>query len=206
MYTLYGKTFTMSMVPQAVLDEIGAPYDLVTLTEEGAVTDPDYLALRPDGLVPTLVDGDLVLYEGSAIAMHLADKHTEANLAPPVGDPRRAAYYQWLVYLGSMVHPLVAQEYHADWYAESEAAVTEVRENAMQRADKMWSEIETQMGDGPWLIGEQFTAADILFWLQANFHYDAPRMLAENPKVGALVERISARPKIAALMQQHGLN
>ena len=206
MYKLYGKPFTMSMVPQGMLDEIGAPYDLVTLTEEGVVTDPEYLALRPDGLVPTLIDGDLVLYEGSAIAMHLADKHPEANLAPPVGDPERAAYYQWLVYLGSMAHPLVAQEYHADWYAETEAGIEEVRANAQRRADDLWSQIETQIGDGPWLLGEQFTAADILFWLQANFHYDAPRMMTENPKVGALVERISARPKIAALMQQHGLN
>lgn len=205
MYQLYGKMITMSILPQAVLDEIETPYDLITLTEEGVVTDPDYLKLRPDGLVPTLVDGELVIYEGSAIAMYLADKHADARLAPALNDPKRAAYYQWMIYLGSMAHPLVAQEYHADWYAETEAGIAEVKANAQRRADELWSQIETQVGDGPWLLGEHFSAADILFWLQANFHYDAPRMFAENPRVNALVERIAARPKIAAIMQQHGL-
>lgn len=205
MYQLYGKMITMSILPQAVLDEIDTPYDLITLTEEGVVTDPDYLKLRPDGLVPTLVDGELVIYEGSAIAMYLADKHADARLAPALNDPKRAAYYQWMIYLGSMAHPLVAQEYHADWYAETEAGIAEVKANAQRRADELWSQIETQVGDGPWLLGEHFSAADILFWLQANFHYDAPRMFAENPRVNALVERIAARPKIAAIIQQHGL-
>ena len=205
MYRLYGKPFTMSMVPQAVLDDIGAPYELITLTQAGVVTDPDYLKLRPDGLVPTLVDGDLVIYEGSAIAMHLADKHAEARLAPPVGSRERARYYQWMIYLGSMVHPAVALEYHPDWFAKSDGAIAEVKVRAQQRCDELWSQIESQVGDGPWLLGQDFSAADILFWLQAQFHYDAKRMLSENKKVNALVERVSARPKIAALMRQHGL-
>jgi len=205
MYRLYGKIFTMSMLPQAVLDDIGTPYELITLTQEGVVTDPEYLKLRPDGLVPTLVDGDLVIYEGSAIAMYLADKHAEARLAPPVGSRERAAYYQWMIYLGSMVHPAVALEYHPDWFADSDAAIAEVQACARRRCDGLWAQIETQVGEGPWLLGKDFSAADFLFWLQAMFHYDAKRMLAENPKVKALVERVSARPKIAALMQQHGL-
>jgi glutathione S-transferase len=205
MYRLYGKPFTMSILPQAVLDEIGAPYDLVTLTQEGVVTDPEYLKLRPDGLVPTLVDGDFVIYEGSAIAMYLADKHAEARLAPPVGSRERARYYQWMIYLGSMVHPAVALEYHPDWFAESAGAIAEVQACARRRCDELWAQIETQVGDGPWLLGEQFTAADVLFWLQAMFHHDAQGMLAENKKVNALVERAAARPTIAAIMQQHGL-
>lgn len=205
MYRLYGKAITMSILPQAVLDEIGAPYELITLTQEGPITDPDYLRLRPDGLVPTLTDGDLVIYEGSAIAMYLADQHPEAGLAPPVGSPERAHYYQWMIYLGSMVHPAVALEYHPDWFAQSAGAIAEVQACARRRCDELWSQIETQVGDGPWLLGETFSAADVLFWLQAMFHYDAQRMLAENKKVNALVERVAARPKIAAVMQQHGL-
>ena len=88
MYRLYGKPFTMSMVPEGTLEEIGVPYETVTLPD-GRSTDPAYLELRPDGLVPTLVDGDLVIYEGSAIAMHLADRHKGAGLAPPPGEPRK---------------------------------------------------------------------------------------------------------------------
>ena len=98
MYRLYGKPFTMSMVPEGTLDEIGVPFETVTLPD-GRSTDPAYLELRPDGLVPTFVDGDLVVYEGSAIAMHLADRHKEAGLAPLPGSRERAWWYQWMVCL-----------------------------------------------------------------------------------------------------------
>ena len=88
MYRLYGKPYTMSMVPEVAMDEIGAEYELINMPD-GISTDPDYLALRADGLVPTLVDGDHVVIEGSAIAMHLADKYPDAKLAPPLGSKAR---------------------------------------------------------------------------------------------------------------------
>ncbi len=204
MYRLYGKPYTMSMVPEGTLDEIGADYDLIELPD-GRSTDPDYLKLRPDGLVPTLVDGDLVVIEGSAIAMHLADRHPQAGLAPPPGSPARAAWYQWMLYLNSMVHPAIANEYHAAWYTDEESGVEGVRRRAGRNLEQLWAGIDGLVAGRAWLAGEAFSTADILFLAEAYMPVDYAAMLARHPHVAALVARIQARPKMAALLERHGI-
>lgn len=203
MYRLYGKPFTMSMVPEGAMDELGIAYESIMLPP-GPVTDPAYLALRPDGLVPTLTDGGLVIYEGSAIAMWLAERH--GGLAPAPGTPERARWLQWMVWLGSMVHPQVALEFHADWFTDDPAAIPAIQARARRAADELWAQIEGQLGDDPWLCGEAFTTADILFLIQALFHWDARAMFARSPRVSALAGRIQARPAMAALLKKHGVD
>ena len=202
MYRLYGKPVTMSMVPEGILDELGIAHEVITLPP-GPATDPAYLKLWPDGLVPTLTDGDLVIYEGSAIAMWLAEKH--GALAPAPGPPERAAWLQWMVWLGSMLHPQVALEYHPDWFTDDPAMIPAIQAKARRSCDALWAQIEGQLGDGPWLCGAEFTTADILFLVQALFHWDVGAMLARSPKVAALVGRIQARPAMAGLLRKHGL-
>lgn len=202
MYRLYGKPFTMSMVPEGTLDEIGVPFETVTLPD-GRSTDPAYLELRPDGLVPTLVDGDLVIYEGSAIAMHLADRHEEAGLAPPPGSRERAWWYQWMVWLGSVVHPTVANEYHADWYTTEPDGIEGVRQAARRHADDLWRQIDASVAGRTWLVGERFSTADILLLVQAAMHWDCHAMIAREKHVGAIVRRIQSRPAMAALLERH---
>ena len=204
MYRLYGKPFTMSMVPEGTLDEIGVPFETVTLPD-GRSTDPAYLELRPDGLVPTFVDGDLVVYEGSAIAMHLADRHTEAGLAPLPGSRERAWWYQWMVWLGSVVHPTVANEYHADWYTTAPDGIDGVRQAAQRNADNLWRQIDASVAGQTWLVGERFSTADILLLVQACMHWDCHAMIARERHVGAIVRRIRARPAMAELLERHGV-
>lgn len=200
MYRLYGKPFTMSMVPEGVMDELGIDYESIMLPP-GPVSDPAYLALRPDGLVPTLTQGDLVIYEGSAIAMYLTEQH--GGLAPAIGTPERARWLQWMLYLGSMVHPAVALEFHPDWFTDDPAAIPAIQARARRTGDELWGQIEAQLGDDPWLTGKDFTCADILFLVQALFHWDAPAMLARSPRVAALVGHIQARPAMTALLGRH---
>ncbi len=204
MYRLYGKPFTMSMVPEGTLDEIGVPFETVTLPD-GRSTDPAYLELRPDGLVPTFVDGDLVVYEGSAIAMHLADRHKEAGLAPLPGSRERAWWYQWMVWLGSVVHPTVANEYHADWYTTAADGIDGVRQAAQRNADNLWRQIDASVAGQTWLVGERFSTADILLLVQACMHWDCHAMIARERHVGAIVRRIRARPAMAELLERHGV-
>ena len=89
-----------SMAPHFVLEEIGRPFELeyVDRTHDRHKS-PDYLALNPTGLIPVLIDGDLVLYEAAAICLHLADTHPEKRLAPELGTPERAQCYKWLMWL-----------------------------------------------------------------------------------------------------------
>ena len=100
MIQLHYYPSTAAMVPHIVLEEIGVPYQRVLVDRmQNAHKTPDYLRLNPNGLIPVLVDGDLVLYETAAICLHLCDTHPEAGLVPPLGTAERAHFYKWLMWL-----------------------------------------------------------------------------------------------------------
>src|SRR5689334_9423574 len=106
MLTLYHSTQSRSVRPRWLLEEIGAPYELVRLnlgTQENKR--PEYLRINPNGTVPALVDGDHALFESAAICQYLADRFPEKRLAPPVGTPARGLYYQWIHYAMATLEP-----------------------------------------------------------------------------------------------------
>jgi glutathione S-transferase len=100
MIQLHYYPSTAAMMPHILLEEIGVPYQRVLVDRmKDAHKAPDYLQLNPNGLIPVLIDGDLVLYETAAICLHLSDTHPQAGLAPPLGSPERAHGYKWLMWL-----------------------------------------------------------------------------------------------------------
>ena len=105
MIQLHYAPSTASMVPHILLEEIGAPYQRVLVDRAGGEHKrPDYLKLNPNGLIPVLVDGDLVLYETAASVLHLVDTHPAAGLAPgAIGSAERAQFYKWLIWLTNSV-------------------------------------------------------------------------------------------------------
>src|SRR5579875_974030 len=109
MLKLYYAPMSRAVRPRWVLEEIGAPYELVKIDlAKNEQKRPEYLAVNPNGTVPALEDGDLRLFESAAICQYLADKFPEARLAPPPGTPARGLYYQWIHYAMSGVEPLAA--------------------------------------------------------------------------------------------------
>jgi glutathione S-transferase len=104
MYTLYYAVTSAAFAPCMVLEEVGADYELVEVDiSKEKPRDPAFLKLNPNGWVPVLVDGDMVLHESAAIVMYLCDRHPEAGLAPPPDSALRGLYYQWLLYLADTV-------------------------------------------------------------------------------------------------------
>src|SRR3569833_4774792 len=102
MYKLYYYPGNANLAPHMLLEELGAAYELVLVDRDrNAHNSPEYLKLNPNGQIPTLVDGDLVLYETAAICLHLVARHPEAGLAPPCGSEARAHFYEWLIYLAN---------------------------------------------------------------------------------------------------------
>ena len=100
------------MAPHAALAEIGVEYELVRIEREQAQTDPAYLALNPLGVVPTLVEGELVLTESAAILLYLADRYPEARLAPE----DRTQFYRWLVFLTNTVQTTMLRFFYPERY------------------------------------------------------------------------------------------
>src|SRR5687768_8022055 len=97
MYSLYYAPGAASMLVHWLLIELGVSHELRLVdTKAGQQKSAEYLALNPNGVVPTLLDGGQPRFECSALAMLLADRHAQAGLAPAQDDPKRAEYLQWM--------------------------------------------------------------------------------------------------------------
>src|SRR5438067_8699474 len=122
---LYYSTQSRAVRPRWILEEIGAPYELVRLQLGTDTKTPAYLKINPNGTVPALVDGDLALFESAAICQYLADRYPEKRLAPPAGTPARGLYYQWIHYaMAALEPPIVTIFLHTVRRAEAERNAT----------------------------------------------------------------------------------
>jgi len=123
MYKLYYESGAASMAPHAVLQEIGAPHELVLVdTGKGEHRGAAYLKLNPNGRIPTLDHDGMIMYESAAICLYLSERHPDAKLMPAVGAPRRGHFLQWLTFLTNTVQEASMQWFHPDYYADDAAA------------------------------------------------------------------------------------
>lgn len=206
MVALYYYPSNASLMPHMLLREIGAPFELRLVDRrENAQKSAEYLRLNPNGLIPVLVDGDLVLFETAAIVLHLVDKHPEANLAPLVGTPERAQFYKWLVHLTNTPQAEYIAYYYPERRARSEAAIAEVKAVSEERLNRMFDVIEEQLGQGPWLLGERFSAVDLYLYMMMRWGRGLARPPRSLPNLGAFAERILARPAVMAAIEAEGL-
>ena len=131
----------------------------------GIVDTPAYRALNPNGLIPVLLDGDLVVYETAAIAMHLADTHPQAGLMPPLGTPDRAVAYQWLAWLTNALQATLLVYYYPErWVAEGNAAAAaEVQARAEARIGGLLDQLDAECArrGGPWFLGGQVSVLPV---------------------------------------------
>src|ERR1700757_3697889 len=113
MYQLHYFPANANAAAHMLLEELGAKYNLVLVDRaKDAQKSKEYLKINPNGRIPTLVDDELVLFESVAIILHLLDQHPEAGLAPKVGTPERAKFYQWMTFLtNSLQEELMIWQY-----------------------------------------------------------------------------------------------
>ncbi len=194
------------MVVHLALLEIGAPYrlELVDLGA-GAQRDPGYLKLHPHGLVPTLIVDDAPVTESAALLMLLAERHPDARLAPAPGSPGRAAWYQWVVYLANTLAPTYRfWFYPPDLGAPEHAA--QVREALQRRIESAWSRLETHLVvNGPYLVGGEFSGADLYLTMLMRWSRKMPRPATEWPALRQLADRVRARASWKRLYELEGL-
>jgi glutathione S-transferase len=199
MYALYYFPGNASLLPHMMLREIGAPLELRLVDRaRNAQNSPDYLKLNPNGRIPVLIDDGLVLYETAAIALHLVDKHPEAGLAPRVGTPERAQFYKWMVHLTNTPQAEFRAYFYPHEHVTEAASAPSVKEAAEARLNGMFDRIAAQLGDGPWLLGERFSAADLFLFMLIRWGRNMSRPPRTLPGLGALAARVLARPAVRA--------
>ena len=203
MMQLHHYPSTAAMIPHIVLEEIGAPYQLVHVDRAAdAHKAPAYLRLNPNGLLPTLVDGDLVLYEAAAIVLHLCDTHPQAQLAPAPGTAERAQFYKWLVWLTNTLQAtLIVYFYPERWVNEgNEGAKAEVKRHAEARVGVLLGLLDDHLAaqSGPWFFGDRYTAVDayvftLCRWTR-GFRNETPARSGTH--IGPYLQRMLERPAV----------
>jgi glutathione S-transferase len=185
--TLYHAAPSRSSITRWMLEEIGEPYDIHLLSlSSGDNRTPDYLAINPMGKVPALKHGDTVITEAAAICAYLADEFPRAKLNVPIGAPRRGVYLKWLFFGPSCI----------------EAAIMDrafPRKEEARRAALGYGDFDTVMdvtakalAKGPYLVGDQFTAADVVIGSTLRWGVMF-KMLPERPEFTAYADRLAAR-------------
>jgi glutathione S-transferase len=205
-YALYYFPGNASLLPHMMLREIGADFELRLVDRSrNAQNSPEYLKLNPNGRIPVLIDGALALYETAAIALHLCDRHPEAGLAPPAGTPERALFYRWLVHLTNTPQAEYRSWFYPHEFVTDEAAAPTVKAAAERRLNDIFDRIADQLGAGPWLLGERFSAADLYLLMLIRWGRAMPRPPRTLPPLGALAERVLARPAVQATIAAEAL-
>jgi len=188
------------MAPHSALEEIGEPFEIREVErDDRGQSPPEYLAINPLGRVPALVDGDLVLWEAAAITMHLADKHPETQLLPPPGTNARAVALRWLVYLTNTVQATFMHYAYPERLVAPEA-VDAVKAGAEKHLTAALEHINEQLGEGPYLLGPSFSAADLYLQMVTRWCRRLPRKAWSLPNIGPHYRLLSERPSVKRML------
>ena len=187
MYKLFYALGSAAMGTRVMLEEIGAPYELIQTTiAMDEPRPPEQLALNPNGWVPVLIWGeDAAMYECAAITVFLCDRHPEAPLAPAIDDPERGLYLQTLVYFSNSVQNAFQLNYYPDRFADTPADEPGAQKRGIRRLRETWKVIDDQIGDNEWVLGERFSAADIYLFMLTTW--------LQPPRGHPPVDRVSQR-------------
>ena len=211
MLQLHWYPGTAAMIPHIVLEEMDVPYERVLVDRaRDHHKRPDYLKLNPNGLIPVLTDGDLVLYETAAIVLHLCDTHPQAQLAPALATSERAHFYKWLVWCTNTLQAtLLAYFYPERWVKEGNAeGAAEVKAAAQARVQPLLDQLDDLLArGGPWALGERYSALDayvftLCRWTR-NFSEGKAR---ERTHLGPYLQRMADRPAVQRVFANEQLS
>jgi glutathione S-transferase len=185
---LYHAAPSRSATVRWMLEEVGEPYDIHLLKlAAGDNQKPDYLAVNPQGKVPALKHKGVVITEVAAICAYLADEFPRAKLAIPAGDPRRGAYFSWLFFGPSCVEPAITDRAFPRKEPPRAGAV------GYRDIETLADILAKAVAKGPYLMGEQFTAADVV--IGSGIRWGTMfKLIPERAAFKAYIERIAARP------------
>lgn len=194
--TLFHHPHTRAASVVWMLEEVGTPYEVrnVELTK-GEHKRPELLALNPMGKLPILVediegsDTPVVVTEVAAIGLYLADRHAPGRLAPLLDDPRRGTYLRWSFFAPSVIEP-ASMARHAKWEYRAGTA-------GWGDYDAMLGAIRFALAPGPFLLGDQFSMADVVFGSTLRFMLKF-RLVAHEPCFDDYVARLESRPALQA--------
>lgn len=187
MMQLYWSPRSRSFSAIWLMEETGQPYERVlTDISSGAQKRAEYLAINPMGKVPALKDGEVTLAETAAVCAYVSERYPQAKLTPPIGDPLRARFLYWLFFLPACIEPAMVQ------------IATKLEMNSVAAgwgdAQRVFDVLDAALAKGPWMLGENFSAADVAIGSALNFSVRLFKMVPSRPAFESYIDRCRARP------------
>ncbi len=201
MPTLYYHPGNANLAPHVVLEEIGAPFELALVDRKNnAHKSPEYLALNPNGTIPVLVDGDVVLYEAAAICLYLADKHPETALVPALRTPQRAQCYKWLFWCTNTLQAMLMHYFYPERLVDEgdAAGANQVQRRAEARIGPMLDQLDAQLAShvGEWMLPDGYGVVDPFALMLCRWTRGFQRPARSLPHLGPYLARMLARPAV----------
>jgi glutathione S-transferase len=196
MYKLYYSPGLASLAPHFILREIGVPHELVLVDRTlGQHKSADYLAINPNGRIPTFTDGSFALFESAAICLHLADRHPEAKLIAGLGSDVRSHTYQWLTFLTNTLQADLWQYFRPEFYVEAERrdAFKDVMQGHVARHLEV---LDRHLEGRACLAGDSLSIADFYLFMLGRWSRHIARPTRTFPNLSRLMERVCSRQSV----------
>ena len=170
-----------------MLEEAQVPYERVRIEigDEASKAGTAFRTASPMGKVPALEDGEVQMAESAAICMYIADKYPASRLAPGINDRARGDYLYWMLFTPAVIEPCMAEKVGG--------IEPNPGRNGWGSFDAMISTLENGLGSRPWLLGEHFSAADVMVGSSAAF-LKMFKLLPDSEIIESYIERCLARP------------
>jgi glutathione S-transferase len=185
--TLYFSPFSRSFTARWMLEEIGAPYAVKTINlRKNEQNSPEFLQLNPMGKVPALTDGAVTVSENPAICIYLADRYSLGDLAPQLDDPRRGSYLRWMIFSTAVFEPAI--------YLPHDDDPTAASGRGWGKRGDVINALDGALSEGPWLLGDRFTAADVMMGSLLSVALFSKRIAEPPNSLASYDQRVAARP------------
>lgn len=185
---LYWAPKTRSLRALWMLEEAGLPYELERIDIHSPERHERFLAVNPMGKVPALEDGEARLAELAAICAYVAEKAIKAGLAPALGNPLRGRYFHWLFFAPGCIEPAFAEKIAGLKLPSSQAGWGDF--------EKVFRVLDNLLAHGPWVLGENFSAADVMIGTDLLFGVEMFKLVEPTTAFTAYLDRCKARPAL----------
>lgn len=206
MYKLYARNTAGSMAPEAMLALCEVDYEVIVLERQADGSFPPFFhAINPRAEVPTLVmpDGS-VMTESAAMMIHLADLHPETGLSPPIGSPQRARFLRWQMFLATTVYMSDLRLFYPHRYTTEEAGAAGIKARAEESMAREFEIYAEALGEGPFILGDKMSAADIYAAMLVSWAPDVPALFAKHPVLGRMYDAVLANRAVKKVWERNG--
>lgn len=195
------------MAPHFILEELNADFKLITVDRKSnEQKSPDYLALNPAGRIPTLIDDNRPIFESPAICIHLAEAHPSAHLIPQIGDPDRALFFQWMMYLTNTVQAELMIYFYPNKHTTDESNAEGIVKIHEKRVTEMFALLDRELEGRDFLIGETISACDFFLFMLSVWadEFEKPPLSFKN--LSSYLCKLAQRDSIITVCKKEGLS